>query len=734
MLESLFAPGVTLTQSCNEFIKKLLDIHPTVKSSLIKKGFRFAWKAHINQKRRSGEPYLIHPVNVAMILAEQKLDYVTITAGLLHDVIEDTDITMTEMIEEFGEDVALLVDGVTKISTLESKSKYHRQVETYRKMLLSMSKDLRVIVIKFADRLHNLRTLKYLPPKKIKEIASESLNIYAPLAHRFGMAKIKWELEDLSFKYLYPNEYSDIVSRIVDKRHARETLIDSINIPLKKMLDEVGIKATVVGRPKHFYSIHKKMTQRQVPFDEIYDLLALRIITDNIGDCYRILGIVHSFCKPIEDKFKDYIANPKSNGYQSLHTGIASTQGQIIEVQIRTWEMNSVAEDGIAAHWLYKEGMRRPITDEDKNLTWLKNLIEWQKDFAEPSEFFEQFKVDLFTNEIFVYTPKGHVHELPCNATVLDFAFSVHTDLGLCCIGGKVDGVIQPVDYELQNGNSVEILHLSSKKPSQDWLAFVQTSKARTAIKHWLNTTQKQECVNLGKKVFVSVINKLSKNFDYQKHTEEILENFNVKSLDLFYYRLGNNTITKQELMTYISKELINNENNSVAQRIIATIKRRNGAQEIKINARDESVMTRRGICCSPLPGDDIIGFMTQGRGISIHRTDCENTLYFNNDEDRLYPVIWDDDKSNANLLSIFLEITGADRPKLLHDITHAIYKNDGEIINGTISTEEGAVLDILEVKIRNAEQMRRIIKRLKKIKSITRVKRLINPPPKRLN
>ena len=507
----MLLPTASIDDAMQFFIRKMQEVNPRIQTDLIEKAFRFSWEAHKNQVRKSGEPFLAHPVAVAFILAEQRLDSVTIAAGLLHDVLEDTTFGRDVLVKQFGEEIALLVDGVTKIRTFQMKSLQERQAETYRKMLLSMAKDLRVIIIKFADRLHNLRTLKYLQPERIKAIATETLDIYAPLAHRLGMARIKWELEDLAFKHLNWDEYKDIVAKVVASRSEREGIIDSFVIPLRHRLEEAKVDITIVGRPKHFYSIYRKMVQRNKPFEEIFDLLAIRVIVNTVSDCYHVLGIIHSMWTPIQDRFKDYISTPKSNGYQSLHTTVFGEKGNIIEMQIRTWEMNQVAEDGIAAHWLYK-GNETEMSRDDKALVWLKNLIEWQKDLTDSTEFFEFFKIDLFHAEIFVFTPKGDLISLPKGATVLDFSFSVHTVLGLHCIGAKVDGKIEPINKVLKSGQTVEILHLNSKKPSIDWLREVKTPKARSAIRRWLKSTGRQESIDLGKKIVQASYKKLHCN------------------------------------------------------------------------------------------------------------------------------------------------------------------------------------------------------------------------------
>lgn len=711
----------TLKESTERFIEKIREVNPKIKISMIKKAYQFSWHAHKDQLRKSGEPFLAHPIAVALILAEQNLDSVTIAAGLLHDVLEDTSVSFTTIKEEFGEEVALLVDGVTKIESFQVKSREQRQVETYRKMLLSMAQDLRVIIIKFADRLHNLRTLKYLEPEKIKAIATETLDIYAPLAHRLGMARIKWELEDLAFKHLYQKEYSDIVSLIVNNRHEREKTIDSFAIPLKTRLTEENISATVIGRPKHFYSIYRKMQQRNKPFEEIYDLLAIRVITDNVRDCYHILGIIHEMWKPIQDRFKDYISTPKSNGYKSLHTTIVGNDGNIIEMQIRTWEMNQIAEDGIAAHWLYKDGKENKVTKDDKALIWLKNLIEWQKDLTDSTEFYEFFKVDLFHAEIFVFTPKGDLVTLPKGATVLDFAFAVHTELGLHCIGARVDGKIQSISAPLKSGTTVEILHLSTKKPSLDWLRDVKTPKARSAIKHWLKSTGRQESISLGEKIVKTHIKKLHLHITLKEHMPMLLDHLGVKSEDRLYELVGNGELPISRVIQYFMVKKVKKTGTRVSRLVDSITGRKN--RKVLVGGSD-NIMVRYARCCNPVPGDPIIGFVTKGRGISVHREDCPNAIIFAKDPERSIMVSWEGEEYETRKYIVFLDIIGINRPGLLHEITAAFTEHNADVIKGSISTDSQRVHDTFQIEISNKNQLRQIFRTIQKIKGIEKVVR----------
>lgn len=710
----------SIDESTAIFIKQILEVNPKIKPDIIEKAYRFSWNAHRDQWRKSGDPFLAHPVAVSLILAEQHLDQITIAAGLLHDVLEDTAITKESLAEEFGEEVALLVDGVTKIKVIQMKSRQERQAETFRKMLLSMAKDLRVIIIKFADRLHNLRTLDFLDPERIRDIAAETLDIYAPLAHRLGMARIKWELEDLAFKHLYPKEYKEIVSKVVGNRHERVDIIDSFTLPIRRRLEEEGIEATVTGRPKHFYSIYRKMVQRNKPFEEVFDLLAIRVITNSVRNCYYILGIIHSMWKPIQERFKDYISTPKSNGYQSLHTTVVGNTGNIIEMQIRTWEMNQVAEDGIAAHWLYKNGGKEDLSKDEKTLSWIKNIIEWQQDLTDSNEFLEFFKIDLYHAEIFVFTPKGDLISLPKGATVLDFAFAVHTDLGLHCIGARVDGKIEPINKALKSGSTVEILHLSSKNPSIYWLREVKTPKARSAIRRWLKNTGRQESIDLGRKIIKNKLKKLNLSVVFDDHMSALLPFLGVNSLDRLYELVGSGDIPISRIMQYFEVKKVKKAGEpGVMSRIVNTI---TGRSRDVLIGNSENLMVRFAKCCNPVPGDPIIGFVTKGRGISVHRSDCENVQIFYNNKERAIKISWDD--HNVRRYIVFLDIVAIDRRGMLQDIARVFTEIGANIIEGKMKTENEQVRNTFKVEISNRNQLKQILRKIQRIKGIESVSR----------
>lgn len=718
---SLFLPSASVDEAAELFVKKIQDVNPRISSELIEKAFRLSWQAHLNQTRKSGEPFLAHPVAVSLILAEQHMDSVTIAAALLHDVLEDTSISRESLVEQFGEEVVRLVDGVTKIQTFQVKSRQERQAETYRKMLLSMAQDLRVIIIKFADRLHNLRTLKYLDPEKIKSIAAETLDIYAPLAHRLGMARIKWELEDLAFKHLYWDEYKEIVAKVVASRTDREGVIDSFVGPLREKLESEKLEATIVGRPKHFYSIYRKMVQRNKPFEEIYDLLAIRVIVPTVRDCYHALGVIHSMWNPLQERFKDYISTPKSNGYQSLHTTVFGDNGVVVEMQIRTWEMNQVAEDGVAAHWLYKSG-NTEMSKDDKALAWLKNLIEWQKDLTDSAEFFEFFKIELFHAEIFVFTPRGDLFSLPKGATVLDFAFAVHTALGLHCIGGKIDGKIEPITRELKSGQTIEILHLNSKKPSIDWLREVRTPKARSAIRRWLKNTGRQESIDLGKKMIQVAYKKLNTKTAFNDHIPGLLQFLGINNIDRLYEMVGNGELPSARVMQFFqTKKIRKSGPSNVVSKLVDTITGRS-SQAILVGG-NEDIMVRFAKCCNPIPGDPIIGFITRGRGISVHRSDCNNVPLFEKDEDRRIEVVWD--KGEEKKYNVSLEIISADRSGLLHEMSQVFSDSGANINEGTIKTISQQARCIFRIDIRNRNQLKQILRKLQNIKGIVKITRI---------
>ncbi|MDH7500533.1 MAG: bifunctional (p)ppGpp synthetase/guanosine-3',5'-bis(diphosphate) 3'-pyrophosphohydrolase, partial [candidate division NC10 bacterium] len=605
------APEVAAPARIEEIEEELRKYHPDADLGLLEKGYAFASKVHQGQERRSGEPFLSHPLEVAKILSQLKMDASTITAGLLHDAVEDTLTTIQEVREEFGEEIADLVDGLTKISKLAFRTREDRQAESLRKMVMAMSKDIRVLLIKLADRLHNMRTLDPLEPEKKRDIAQETLDIYAPLAHRLGIAWIKWELEDLALRYLEPEVYDDLVLRVSKKRKEREGEIHEVISILQGRLREMEIKARITGRPKHFYSIFKKMRDQGRIFDEIYDLTAIRIITRSIRDCYGALGIVHSLWKPIPGRFKDFIAMPKSNMYQSLHTTVIGPKGEPVEIQIRTEQMHRTAEEGIAAHWRYKEGRAR-IDPSDKNFVWLRQLLEWQQDLKDPREFMETVKVDLFPEEVYVFTPKGDVKELPRGATPIDFAFSIHTDVGIRCVGAKVNGKIVPLRYELRNGDIVEIVTSPSHGPSKDWLKIVKTSRARSKVKQWIKKEQRDRSIALGRELCEKEIRKLGRSPGQTLKSENLLkaaERFGFHSEEDLFAAVGYGKLSARQLISRLLPP-----EDQAQWKELEEAKEKKPEKEPKIKTEEgikipgvEDVLVKLSKCCNPLPGDKIV-------------------------------------------------------------------------------------------------------------------------------
>ncbi len=701
------------------FIAKVVEVNPGVQAGLVEHAFRFSWDAHRDQRRKSGEPFLSHPVAVALILAEQRLDSVTIAAGLLHDVLEDAAVSREQLEGTFGTQVALLVDGVTKIQGIQIASVRERKAETYRKMLLSMAEDVRVVIIKFADRLHNLRTLRFLEPEQVQAVSHETLDIYAPLAHRLGMARMRWDLEDLAFKHLHPREYKEIVAKVVSSAPERERQIESFAGPLRWRLKQEGIEATIVGRPKHFYSIYRKLVEQARPFDEIFDLLAIRVIVNTERDCYLSLGVVHALWTPIPDRFKDFIGMPKSNGYRSLHTTVVGETGHTVEAQIRTWEMHQVAEDGIAAHWVYKEGSQGPSKD-DEALVWLRNLIDWQKDLTDSSEFYEFFRIDMFDAEVFVFTPKGDLISLPRGATVLDFAFAVHSELGLHCIGARIDGAFVPPNHRLKSGLTVDVLHLSTRKPSADWLRDVRTPRARSAIRRWLTGAGRSESIELGRRIVETNYKRLHVSAPLSDHVPDMLQHFGVSNLEQLYQMVGKAEITAARVVSFFRDRT--RRAPAPTRMVSQLVNTLTGKPSGVLVGGSENMMVRFGHCCNPIPGDQIVGFVTHGRGIVVHRKDCENSALFLQDGERTIDVSWDTRVTNTYI--VFLELEAEDRPGLLHDIAGVFVNFGANVLEARVRTSDVHCQNMFKIQIQNRNQLRQIIDRLQRIRGVERIVR----------
>lgn len=717
-----------MAMDINELVAEIKKYNPASDGELIKRAYRYAADAHGTQIRYSGEPYIKHPLAVAEILAMLQLDDITIVAGLLHDVIEDTNITSFNIIKEFGEEVALLVDGVTKLGKLEYKSREEQQVENLRKMFIAMAKDIRVILIKLADRLHNMRTLRYhQSEKRQKEIAEETLEIFAPLAHRLGIFKIKWELEDLSLRYLEPEKYYSLVDQISAKRAEREQFIEEICQTINEKLEAVDIKGDVTGRPKSFYSIYRKMINQNKELSEIYDLMAVRVIVDSVKDCYGVLGIIHTLWKPIPGRFKDYIAMPKQNMYQSIHTTVIGNNGEPFEIQIRTWDMHRTSEYGIAAHWRYKEG-RSGDKEFEKKLTWLRGMLEWQQDLKDATEFMESIKVDLFVDSVYVFTPQGDVVELPAGAVPLDFAYRVHTQVGHQCIGAKINGKIVPLDYQLSNGDIVEILTMKGRGPSQDWLKIVKTSQAKSRIRQWFKKEKREDNILRGKEILEKEIKKYGQDTGYFFKTERLAEaakKFNYQSGDDLLVAVGDGIISPLQVLTKIKEDFRKDKELAAPlPEMKPWAESGKPSQGIIVRGIDNA-MVRFSRCCKPLPGDPIVGYITRGRGVSIHRADCPNVLHAHQQEqERLIEVEWD--QKEQGLFQVEIEAIALDRPRLAMDVMSAIADTKTTInsVHARATKNKHASVNV-KMEIKSLDHLEYIMNKVKRLKDILEVKRV---------
>lgn len=717
-----------------EFIENVLEINPNYTIEKLGRAFDIAQKMHDGQMRKSGEPYLTHPIAVVYILAELGMDEDTLIAGLLHDVVEDTEYTHEELVEEFGEDVALLVDGVTKIGSLAFENKEARQAETLRKMFLAMSKDIRVLIIKLADRLHNLRTINYMTAKKIQEKCIETLDIYAPLASRLGIFSIKFELEDTCLKYLWPEDYEDLKERVKIKKAQMQEPLNDIIKKLEDKLSEAHIEHKIYGRTKHLYSIYKKMKYKDKHFDEIFDLTAIRIIVDTVKDCYSALGIVHSIWTPLPGRFKDFIAVPKSNMYQSVHTTVIGDAGLPFEIQIRTEEMHQIAEYGIAAHWKYKEGIKQD--NEEMKLSWLRQSLEWQKDLENPTEFLEALKMDLFENQVFVLTPKGAAMELPAGATPLDFAFKVHTQVGAKYVGAKVNGKMVSINHRLENGDIIEIITSSNASgPSIDWLKIVKSPTARTKIRQWLKKENKDDGVEKGKVLLDKYIRKKGydpKDIMKNAYVAKLVKDLDLRDSDELYMQLssGGNIVGNfaSKLFEYHKAEL--EKQNIKMKEPLEEVKLKKSKKPKKNKSTGVALKGMEGLsfrlmkCCNPVPGDEIIGYITKGRGVSIHRQDCPNVVSLPRmEKERLIEANWQHEKDE--IFEGGLTIIAEDRKGLILDITKVLEAADINLTGLNVKTDSEAMakIDIL-LELSNTTQINKIINSLKGVNAVYEVYR----------
>lgn len=728
-----------------ELLKSIDENCANVNKEVVKRAYNFASIAHKDQRRESGEPYIIHPVSVAIILSELGMDTSTIVAGLLHDVLEDTDCTYEKMASEFSIEIANLVDGVTKLGKLECKTKEEQQADNVRKMLLAMAKDIRVIIIKLADRLHNMRTLKYKKKEKQIQKARETLDIYAPLAHRLGISKIKWELEDLSLRYLHEEDYYDLVHQIAEKRVERENYIAYIIKDLYKNLEDSGIDSDIEGRPKHFYSIYRKMVNKNKNIEQIFDLTAIRVLVNSVKDCYGVLGIVHTIYKPIPGRFKDYIAMPKPNMYQSLHTTVIGPQGKTFEIQIRTFDMHKTAEYGIAAHWKYKEGNTSGEDNKDKNfekkLVWLRDMLDWQKEASDATEFMEGFKIDLFSDEIFLFTPKGVVINLSSGSTPIDFAYRIHTDVGNKCTGAKVNGKIVPLDYKLKTGEIVEIItSQASKGPSMSWLNIAKTNQAKSKIRAWFKKAKKEENIIKGKEMLDKELKKQAVYFSEiakGETYEKMKKRYNVHIPEDWYNIMGTGVLLASTFVSRLKEENILDKDKHLEEEAAKTIEEQIEKSERTVPAQnsnygvtvkgESNVMVRFARCCTPVPGDEIKGFITKGRGISVHRADCLNLQnLIETDKDKVIEVNWGADKGTSYIAEI--RIKADDRMGILSSLVHVIEDAKLEIngLNANAGKGYDAFID-LKLKISSVEQLTAVMNKIRHIKGVTDVYRMNN-------
>jgi len=710
----------------NDILDRVLSYNPNADTDLLRRAYVFSAKVHMGQVRLSGEPYLTHPLEVAGILTQMKLDVASVATGLLHDTVEDTLTTIEEIRENFDEEVALLVDGLTKISQIQLRSSEQGQAENYRKMILAMVKDIRVVLIKLADRLHNMRTLGYHQPEKRVAIAQETLDIYAPIANRLGIDWIKSELQDLALQYIHPEDYEEIRRKTAKMEKERSRYIEEVKRTLMKKLYEHHIEGEVTGRLKQIYSIYLKMKSQNIDFDQVYDVTAFRVIVNTIQECYDVLGIIHSLWKPIPGKFKDYIGLPKENMYQSLHTAVIGPYGERMEIQIRTREMHQVAEEGIAAHWKYKEGRAIPET-EDKQFTWLRQLLEWQRDLKDDKEFIETVKVDLFPNEVYVFTPKGAVKQFPLGATPVDFAYSIHSDVGNHCVGAKVNGKIVSLKYELQSGDIVEILTSPNQKPSKDWLKFVKTSRAKTKIRQWFKTEERERSISLGKEILERELRKY--NLQQAKllksgELAKVASDFSFQGVDDLLAAVGYGKITANQIIGKIvpqeKLERPQEEHPSRIQRLLHRISP--GHKDALLIKGVDNVMVRYAGCCNPLPGDKVVGFITRGRGVTIHTSDCQNIIA--SDPARKVEVEWDSTQEYS--YPVRIRVYSEDKKGMLAEISASIASSEANITNARIdTTDEKKAIGTFEVEIRDLNHLKKVISGLEKIKGILRVERI---------
>ncbi len=713
----------------------VLSYYPDAKIDLLTKAYHFADEAHRGQLRSSGDPYMIHPTEVALQLAELKLDLASIITGLLHDTVEDTGVTREQIEKDFGADVADLVDGVTKLSKITFRTSEEKQAENFRKMILAMAKDIRVILVKLADRLNNMRTLEHLPQHKRQAIAQETLDIYAPIANRLGISWIKIELEDLCLRHLHPDVYYKLAQKVAMKKAERERYIEEVGGILNEKLKEYELHGSVMGRAKHLYSIFKKMERRNVDFDQLYDILAFRIVVDNITECYKALGVIHATYKPVPGRFKDYIAMPKANNYQSLHTTVIGPYGERVEIQIRTQEMQQVAESGIAAHWRYKEG--RFSSSAKDNVEWVQRLLEWHKELKDPNEFLDTVKIDLFAEDVFVFTPRGEVKQLPHGAGPLDFAYAVHTDVGHKCVGAKVNGKIVPLKHRLQSGDTIEVVTSPSQTPSKDWLKLVKSSRAKAKIRAFIKEQERNRAADLGEEMFEKGLRQYErtvKSLEKSGEMQKLIQRFSLQTSRDLYVALGYGRISMEAIITEIvPKEDLEKkqaegraEDESFMKRVFKAAQRRSEARNAITVANLDDILIRFARCCTPLPGDSIVGFITRGRGVTVHTAACSKAI--DNDAERRVEVRWNAaiSENKAVKRHVQIRVLSQDEPGLLAEMSTAISSCGVNIASAQIrTTKDKKAWALFDVEVNDISQLQKVQSALEKKRGVISVERV---------
>jgi guanosine-3',5'-bis(diphosphate) 3'-pyrophosphohydrolase len=729
-LRQQFATNVLTVTKFRELMRRMRANRPNDDLELIRKAYEFSQKHHAGQSRASGEPYLIHPLEVALVLAEMKMDPVAIAAGLLHDSVEDTSVTVVDIRKEFGEQVAHIVEGVTKISAIDFATREEQQAENLRKMMLAMVDDIRVVLIKLADRLHNMRTLEHLPPERQQKIARETLDIYASIAHRLGMGKIRGELEDLGFRYVDPIGYQQVHDAVEARRKAGEAFLAQVEQVLRDKLKEAGITATVESRIKRLYSIHKKLQRQKIAVEQVYDLYAMRVITQSVQDCYAVLGIIHNLWRPVPGRIKDFIAMPRPNFYQSLHTSVISEEGTPFEVQIRTEEMHKMAEEGIAAHWKYKDG---PVSAQDEQrLAWLRQVVEWQRDVSDPSEFLSTLKIDLYPEEVYTFTPKGKVVVLPRDSSPIDFAYSVHTEVGHSCVGAKVNGRMVPLRFKLHSGDIVEILTQAGHKPSRDWLAIAKSSRARNKIKHWLNVHQRERAIEIGRKLIEKEARKYRVSLKEIKDEElqKIAADYGVGRPDDLMAGIGYGKFSARQILGRLapaaSEPLADEPEKtgglaSVVRRVFGGDQNNNA---IRVKGQGD-LLVYRARCCNPIRGESIVGYVTRGKGVAVHALNCPNVMNLMYEPERRIDVEWAQDDGTPSAYPVKLTVFCDDRFGMLKQITAVISDTKTNIRNIEARTNNGQANVDIVLDIADLKHLENIVNGVRKIPGVHDVQRL---------